>query len=129
MVWNFVLTALGGAVLGGGGSDAEGGSNALIQNAMRILIILLIIFAIIMTINVFCYFSSSCSNIWDVLIPDWFKEIPFVADIIEGEDSESSLTFTQKAGASVATGVVAYFNFFFNPFTERRRNFYRRVLE
>lgn len=67
-----VYQLVAGFLLSSFGNTAKGESN-LIQRLVTLSLIVFCTLIIIMSVNLFCYFSSTCTNFWEVLIPDWLE--------------------------------------------------------
>jgi uncharacterized membrane protein YesL len=67
-----VVQAIGTFLVGSLASSASG-EGKILDKLVTIALLATVAFIIIMIVNSFCYFSPSCTNIWDVLIPDWLE--------------------------------------------------------
>lgn len=67
-----VYQLIGGFLLSSLGNSAKGEST-IIQRLVTLSLIVFCTLIIIMSVNLFCYFSTQCTNFWEVLIPDWLE--------------------------------------------------------
>ena len=67
-----VYQLIGGFLLSSVSSSAKGDST-IIQRLVTLSLIAFCTLIIIMSVNLFCFFSTQCTNFWEVLIPDWLE--------------------------------------------------------
>lgn len=67
-----VFAAIGSFLVGSLGNSASG-EGSVLDKLVTIALLATVAFIIIMIVNAFCFFSPSCVNIWDVLIPEWLE--------------------------------------------------------
>lgn len=68
MVFQVIGTFLVGSL-----ASSASGEGKILDKLVTLALLATIGFIIVMIVNAFCFFSTSCTNIWDVLIPDWLE--------------------------------------------------------
>lgn len=105
MVWTAVIGFLGSSLLGSG-TDEPTQFNKWVQTALLFLAIALVALILLMSINAYCYFSTSCSNWVDVLIPEWFRDYFGIG--VENNTQPPDRTLIGRFIASGGAGVAVW---------------------